>query len=223
MQIDDDKLVKDARAAMLRKPAAPVYTEEQRALQRRIRHAENKPDIEAANKERAMLGDLERQCVAFGEQPLNLAPVVLEDMTLAELRSYRVTLQRWITGCRDVVAYHLEKKAEAERAAETPDQRAIRELQAEVAELKAHSANMSSAPRHDPSAADFSPMPFAQTNGLPPGAGPPPRVAARSMRNAAHPIGCRVEQSPVAFAMTNVVQAGRETSSPADFVAAMRG
>jgi hypothetical protein len=220
MQIDDEK---EARAVMFRwKAAAPVYTEEQRALQRRIRRAENKPDIEAAEKERAMLSDLERQCVAFGEKPLNLAPVVLEDMTIAELRSHRGTLQRLITACREVVVWHLEEKAKAERAAETADQRAIRELQAEVAELKAHSTNMSSASRHDPSAADFSPMPFAQANGLPPGAGPPPRVAARYMRNAAHPIG-RVEQSPAAFAMTNVVQAGRETSSPADFVAAMRG
>jgi hypothetical protein len=208
------------------KSAAPVYTEEQRALQRRIRRAENKPDIEAANKEMAMLGDLERQCVAFGERALNLAPVVLEDMTRGELRSYREMLRRLLTECRACLAWHLEEKAEAERAAETPEQRAIRELQAEVAELKAHSANMSSAPRHDPSAADFSPMPFAQANGLPPGAGPPPRAAARYMRSVATPLGRHspsIDQSPTAFAMTNVVQVGGEASSPADFVAAMRG
>jgi hypothetical protein len=221
MQIDDGKLAKETRAAMFRwKSPTPVYTEAQRALQRRIRRAENKPDIDAANKERAMLGDLERQCISFGEQPLNLAPVVLEDMTIAELRSYREMLRRLWTECRACLAWHLEEKAEAERAAETPDQRAIRELRADVAELKAHSANMSSAPRHDPPAPA---MPFAQENGLPPGAGPPPRATARYMRSVATPLGRRgpsVEQSP---AMRNVVPVGGDTSSPADFVAAMGG
>ena len=226
MQIDDDKRTKETRAAMFRwKSPAPVYTEAQRALQRRIRYAENKVDIEAANKERAMLGDLERQCVAFGERSLNLAPVVLEDMTIAELRSYREMLRRLLTGCRECLAWHLEEKAEAERAAETPEQRAIRGLQAEVAELKAQSANRSSAPHHGPPVADFSPMPFAQANGTlsPPGVGPPP-AAARSKRGAATYLGRRsppVEQSPAAFAMSNVVPEGRDTSSPADFVAAM--
>ena len=114
MQTDDDKQAKEARAAMFRKPAAPVYTEAQRALQRRIRRAENKADIDAANKERAMLGDLERQCVAFGEQPLNLAPVVFEDMPIAELRSYREMLRRLWTECRACLAWHLEERAEAE-------------------------------------------------------------------------------------------------------------
>ena len=128
MQIDDDKRVKEERAAMFRIPVAPVYSEGQLALQRRIRRAENKPDIEAANKERAMLGDLVRQCVAFGEKPLNLAPVVLEDMTVAELRSYREMLRQMWTECRASLAWHLEEEAEAKLAAESPEQRELRDL-----------------------------------------------------------------------------------------------
>jgi hypothetical protein len=195
-------------------------------------------EIAQIEKLRVAAAQINERLAKFGVAPAVFAPLTDEDLASLEITKILTRrireLQEFLADREPILKEYEEEAAAQElarkRAMETPVERLQREFaelqtlcaaqqrelkhhKARLAELEAHSANLSSAARHDPPAAA---MPFAQENNLPPGAGPPPRPAARSMRNAATSLGRR-EQTPAAFGMPNVVEAGRDTSSPADF------
>jgi hypothetical protein len=223
-----------ARAEMFRKPTVRVPTAAEQLMNRRAKAAVHKQQYEQIRRLEADIAGCNTRIVSYGGSAVSVdVPAVLEDLpNKASLDDLHRRLNKAFSEARSRLE-QLKAEAEEERwremlASETPLERKVRELEEEIAELKAGRHQEAPPQRDIQPSRHAPPMPFTTPNLLSaPGsygcapAGAPP-VTPHSRRGAAVVLrrGGGVQASGPA--MPNVDTLTLRPSSPADFVRAMQ-
>jgi len=167
----NEELVKaTARAEMFQKPTVRVPTATEQMMERRVRAALYKQEYEQIKRVKADLAESNAGIVSYGGSPVSVdVPAVLEDLpNKASLDDLHRRLKKAFSEARSRLE-QLDAEAAEERwqemlASETPLERKVRELEEEVARLKAGRQQEAPPQRDIQPSRDVPPMPFTTPN-----------------------------------------------------------